>query len=172
MPLASPQRSALRDAENRLSDDQSSHPPWGAGLAQKVNEQFDRLLYHLLEEHHGLVRVSPEWLWRDFRLRLSRGRNQGSSERLERAALLWMVYHNLTPTQKRSERKRHYKHPGQSPLEVAGRPQAKSLTWMCCRSERTSLFPRCFQTGKQGDRHLYPRQANRSPTNTFVFSST
>ena len=31
-----------------------------------------------------------------------------------------MVYHNLTPTQKRSERERHDKHPGQSPLEVAG----------------------------------------------------
>jgi hypothetical protein len=94
--------------------------PWGTRIAQKVNEQFDRLLYHRLESHRGLLRVGPEWLWRDFRLRLSHGRNHGSEQRLERAGLLWLIYHNLTPAQKRVERKRHYKHPGQSPLEVAG----------------------------------------------------
>ena len=93
--------------------------PWGTTLAQKVNEQFDRLLFPLLAPHRGLVRVGPEWLWRDFRLRLSHGRNHGSTERLERAALLWATYRNLTPAQGRKERKRHYKHPGQSPLEVA-----------------------------------------------------
>jgi len=92
---------------------------WGAALAQKVNEQFDRLLFPLLPAHHGLVRVAPEWLWRDFRLRLGHGRNHGSAQRLERAALLWATYRNLTPAQRRQERKRHYKHPGQSPLEVA-----------------------------------------------------
>lgn len=101
--------------------------PWGATLAQKVNEQFDRLLFPLLAPHHGLVRVAPEWFWRDFRLRLSHGRNHGSEQRLERAALLWAIYRNLTPAQRRKERKRHYKHPGQSPLEVAtGAPIAIS----------------------------------------------
>jgi len=94
--------------------------PYGARLAQKVNEQLDRLLYHLLPVHEGLARIAPEWLWRDFRLHLSRGRNHGSEERLERSGLLWMVYHNFTPAQWRSERKRKYKHPGQSPLQVAG----------------------------------------------------
>jgi hypothetical protein len=94
--------------------------PFGARLAQKVNEQLDRLLYPLLACHQGLVRIAPEWLWRDLRLRLSRGRNHGSEERLERAGLLWMVYHNFTPAQWRSERKRKYKHPGQSALQVAG----------------------------------------------------
>jgi transposase-like protein len=89
-------------------------------LAQKINVHLDRLLFHLLPGHEGLSRVSPEWLWRDFRLRLSHGRNHGSESRLEEAALLWMVYHNFTPAQWRSERKRHYKHPGQSPLQVAG----------------------------------------------------
>jgi hypothetical protein len=39
---------------------------------------------------------------------------------LERAALLWAIYRNFTPAQRRSERHRHYKHPGQSPLEAAG----------------------------------------------------
>jgi transposase-like protein len=84
--------------------------PWGTGIAQKVNEQFDRLLYYRLEHHRGLLRVGPEWLWRDFRLRLSRGRNHGSEQRLERAGLLWLVYHNLTPAQMRVERKRHWYH--------------------------------------------------------------
>jgi len=111
--------------------------PWGTRIAQKVNEQFDRLLYHRLESHRGLLRVGPEWLWRDFRLRLSHGRNHGSEQRLQRAGLLWLIYHNLTPAQNRVERKRHFlptvplhignrehswqnKHPGQSPLEVSG----------------------------------------------------
>ncbi len=64
----------------------------------------------------------PEWCWRDFRLRLSQGRNHGPPARLERAALLWAVYRNFTPAQERSECKRHYRHPGQSPLAVAGVP--------------------------------------------------
>lgn len=94
--------------------------PYGGELAKKVNRNLDRLLYHLLPGHQGLVRISPEWMWRDFRQRLSHGRNHGSEERLEEAAQLWMVYHNFTPAQRRSERKRTYKHPGLSPLEVAG----------------------------------------------------
>ena len=94
--------------------------PRGARLAQKVNEQLDRLLYPLLPDHAGLSRIGPEWLWREFRLRLSRGRNHGTEQRLERAALVWMVYHNFTPAQWRSERKRKYKHPGESPLQAAG----------------------------------------------------
>ena len=94
----------------------------GQGLAQKVQAQGDRLFFHLLGCHRGLVRIAPEWLWRDFRLRPSRGRNHGCSERLQRAGLLWQVYHDLTPAQWRSEQKRKYKHPGRSPLEVAGSP--------------------------------------------------
>ena len=66
--------------------------------------------------------MTPEWYWRDFRLRLSRGRNHRSDQRLERAALVWAIYHNFEPAQWRSERKRHYRHPGQSALEVAGAP--------------------------------------------------
>jgi len=97
----------------------ASHP-FGQRITQKVNEQWGRLLFHLLTCHQGLLRIAPEWLWRDFRLRPSRGRNHGSEERFQRATLLWKVYHDFTPAQRRSERKRHYKHPGQSPLEAAG----------------------------------------------------
>ena len=94
--------------------------PRARRLAQKVNEQLDRLLYPLHPDHQGLVRIAPEWLWRDFRLRLSRGRNHGSDGRFEQAGLVWMVYRNFTPAQWRSERKRKYKNPGLSPLQVAG----------------------------------------------------
>ena len=94
--------------------------PLGSGVVKKLQEQFDRLLVYLLDCHRGLSRVAPEWLWRDYRLRLSHGRNHGSDERWERAALVWQVYRDFTPAQRRSEHKRHYKHPGQSPLEAAG----------------------------------------------------
>jgi hypothetical protein len=96
--------------------------PLGAPLAQLLIEQWDRLLVYLLDYYRGLQRVSPEWYWRDFRLRLSRGRNHGSEQRFERAALVWAIYRNFTPAQWRSERKRHYRYPGQSPLQVAGAP--------------------------------------------------
>lgn len=106
---------AAEDAMRRLRDDPTTAP-----LAQKVFEQLDRLLYHLHPGHEGLARVSPEWLWRDFRLRLGHGRNHGSRARLAEAGALWMVYRNFTPAQWRSEKKRRYKHPGLSPLQVAG----------------------------------------------------
>ena len=69
--------------------------PRGAALAQAVREHLDAALVHLLVYNGGLSRVGPEWLWRDFRLRLSRGRNHGSYVRLERAALVWATYHNF-----------------------------------------------------------------------------
>jgi hypothetical protein len=96
--------------------------PLGATIGQLLNEQLDRVLVHLLDYYRGLQRVTPEWYWRDFRLRLSHGRNHGSDPRLERAALVWAIYHNFQPAQWRSERKRHYRHPGQSALDVAGAP--------------------------------------------------
>jgi len=94
--------------------------PGGKGLAQGISEHLKAALVHLLAFNCGLMRVSPEWCWRDFRLRLSRGRNHGSSERLERAALVWAIYRNFTPAQWRSERKRKYKRAGVSPLVMAG----------------------------------------------------
>jgi len=98
-----------------------SHPQ-GAALAQFLNEQLDHILVYLVAYYAGLQRVTPEWYWRDFRLRLSRGRNHGSDLRLERATLVWAIYHDFEPAQWRSERKRHYRYPGQSPLQVAGAP--------------------------------------------------
>jgi len=100
-----------------------SHPQ-GAAIGQFLNEHLDRILVHLVAYYAGLLRVAPEWYWRDFRLRLSRGRNHGSDLRLERAALVWAIYHDFEPAQRRSERKRHYRYPGQSPLQVAGVPPA------------------------------------------------
>lgn len=96
--------------------------PYGAALGKQLTQLLDRLLVYQLAYCQGLQRVSPEWYWRDFRLRLSRGRNHRSEQRLERAALLWAVYHNFEPAQWRSERTRQYRHPGQSALAAAGVP--------------------------------------------------
>ena len=101
----------------------------GGRLAELVGENLDAALVHLSRYNKGLVRVGPEWLWRDFRLRVSRGRNHGSDERLERAALVWAVYSNFTPAQERKERKRRYKRPGKSSLEMAGLPPG-SLSYL------------------------------------------
>jgi hypothetical protein len=96
--------------------------PQGQALGRQLSALMDRLLVYQMAYCRGLQRVSPEWYWRDFRLRLSHGRNHRSEQRLERAALLWAVYHNFEPAQWRSEHKRHYRHPGKSALHVAGVP--------------------------------------------------
>jgi hypothetical protein len=95
---------------------------YGKTLASQLSKLMDRLLVYQMDYCRGLHRVSPEWYWRDFRLRLSHGRNHRSQQRLERAAVLWAVYHNFEPAQWRSEHQRHYRHPGKSALEVAGVP--------------------------------------------------
>ena len=95
---------------------------WGTELARLIDEHLDEALVHLLEYNQGLGRTSPEWLWRDFRRRVSHGRNHGTDVRLERAALLFAIYHNFEPAQERREHTRHYRHPGLCPLAVAGVP--------------------------------------------------
>jgi hypothetical protein len=116
----------IMDAHSYLQAEQAlallaAHPQ-GSTLAKPLNLLFDRVLVHLGDYYRGLKRVTPEWYWRDYRLRLSHGRNHRSDQRLERAALVWAIYHNFEPAQRRSEHKRHYRYPGQSALEVAGAP--------------------------------------------------
>lgn len=94
----------------------------GQALADLVAIHLEAAHVFRYGYNQGLGRASPEWLWRDFRLRASHGRNHGAEQRLERAALLWAIYHNFQPAQDRSERKRKYRHPGHAPLAVAGLP--------------------------------------------------
>jgi transposase-like protein len=96
--------------------------PLGRVLATALGEVLDAALVPTLAYHDGLARVGPEWCWRDFRLRLSHGRNHRTDDRLERAALVWAIYRNFEPAQARSERKRRYRRPGRSPLALAGVP--------------------------------------------------
>jgi hypothetical protein len=109
------------DQAERALDTLRRHP-FGTEIAQFLNVHLDHIMVYSLDYYKGLHRVTPEWCWRDFRLRLSHGRNHGSEQRLERATLLWAVYRNFTPAQERHELKRHYRHPGLSPLAVAGFP--------------------------------------------------
>jgi hypothetical protein len=115
---------AVYDAESmlaaRLALARLAAEPFGQELAGEVAAHLDAALVHRCGYNQGLGRASPEWLWRDFRLRLSHGRNHGTAQRLERAALLWAIYQNFEPAQERSERQRHYRHPGQAALALAG----------------------------------------------------
>ena len=113
---------------------------WTAGCTRNALHSARSSLRRVAERVRSGIgrqeRIAPEWLWRGYRLRLSHGRNlcpsllsthryseerraDGSEQRLGRAALLGSIYHNFTPAQRRKERKRKYKHPGKSPLEVA-----------------------------------------------------
>jgi hypothetical protein len=113
---------AATDAEAQAALARLAAHELGAPLAALVAGHLEAARYYRCGYNQGLGRASPEWLWRDFRLRSSHGRNHGSEQRLERAALLWAIYHNCQPAQDRSERKRTYRHPGQAPLAVAGLP--------------------------------------------------
>ncbi len=111
---------ASTEAEARLALARLAAHEHGQALAELVAVHLDAALVHRCGYNQGLGRASPEWLWRDFRLRAGHGRNHGAEQRLERAALLWAIYHNFQPAQDRSERKRTYRHPGRAPLSLAG----------------------------------------------------
>jgi len=105
--------------------------PLGKKLAQNLRKPLNASVVHLLKYNQGLVRVSPEWYWRDLRLRLSHGRNHGSEQRLQWAALLWAIDSHFTPAQWRSERKRRYPRSGLSPLEAAGAKTRRCMLSGC-----------------------------------------
>jgi hypothetical protein len=113
---------AATDAEAQAALARLAAHAHGRALADLVAVHLEAAHVFRCGYNQGLGRASPEWLWRDFRLRASHGRNHGAEQRLERAALLWAIYHNFEPAQDRSERKRTYRHPGLAPLALAGLP--------------------------------------------------
>jgi len=117
---------ATTDAEAQAALARLADHELGQALAELVAVHLDAAHVFRCGYNQGLGRASPASLWRDFRLRSSHGRNHGAEQRLERAALLWTIYHNFQPAQDRSERKRAYRHPGQAPLALAGLPPGDS----------------------------------------------
>ena len=119
-----PYAAAARGADAQRVADHVLGEMAESALGQRVAEVLQRYRENVLvscrPELVGLGRVGPEWLWRDWRQRLSRGHNHGSEARLRRAAWVWTIYRNFTPRQARQESKRAYAHAGQAPLEVAG----------------------------------------------------
>ena len=113
---------AATDAEAQAALARLAAHELGAPLAALVAVHLEAARYDQGGYTQGLGRASPEWRWRDFRLRASHGRNQGAEQRLARAALLWAISHTCEPAQDRSERPRPYRHPGQAPLALAGLP--------------------------------------------------
>jgi hypothetical protein len=96
--------------------------PLGTALATARAGVLDAALVPTRAYHDGVVRVGPAGCGRACRLRLSRGRNHRTDARLERAALRWAISRNFEPAQVRSERTRHDRRPGRSPLALAGVP--------------------------------------------------
>jgi hypothetical protein len=94
--------------------------PQGQGLWKVLNARFIPLLTHTMVDHQGLGRVTPEWMWRDFRLRLGRGRNHGSEKRLQRAGLVFTILRHSMPTQL---------HPD---ADAPGALPAPSASWTVC----------------------------------------
>ncbi len=117
---------AATDAEAQAALARLAAHERGTALAELVAVQLEAARIYRCGYNQGLGRASPEWLWRDFRLRSSHGRNHGAEQRLERAALRWALHRNFEPAQARSERKRKDRHPGQAPLAVAGLPPGDS----------------------------------------------
>jgi hypothetical protein len=113
---------AATDAEAQAALARRAAHERGQALADLVGVHLEAARSYRCGYNQGLGRASPEWLWRDFRLRSSHGRNHGAEQRLERAAVLWALHHNFEPAQDRSERPRKYRHPGQAPLALAGLP--------------------------------------------------
>lgn len=113
---------AATDAEAQAALARLAAHEFGQALADLVVLHLEAARVYRCGYNQALGRASPEWLWRDFRLRASHGRNHGAEHRLERAALLWALHHNFEPAQDRSERKRTYRHPGLAPLALAGLP--------------------------------------------------
>lgn len=124
---------AATDAEARAAPARLAAHGLGQALADLAAVHLAAARYYRCGYNRGLGRASPEWLWRDCRLRSSHGRNHGTEQRLERAALLWATYHNFEPAQDRSERQRTYRHPGQAPLALAGLPPG-DITYLDARA--------------------------------------
>jgi hypothetical protein len=130
---------ATTEAEDQVARARLAAHESGPALADVVAVHLAADRYYQCGYNQELGRALPEWVWRDFRLRLSHGSNHGTELRLERAALLWTIYHNLEPTQDLSERKRTYRHPGRAPLARAGLPPGDiSSRCLCALTPRTS----------------------------------
>jgi transposase-like protein len=122
LPLVRAVLDAVDDATAVTALRELAAHPRGAGVAAMLCNLVEAVRVYREGWNRGLRRVGPEWWWRDFRLRLSHGRNHRSTARRERAALVWAIYHNFEPAQGRRERKRRYRRSGRSPLAMAGVP--------------------------------------------------
>ena len=104
----------------------------------------------------------PEWLWRDFRLRLSHGRNHGSEQRLERAALVWAIYHNFTPPRNGANANATIATPAAAPSPWPAPPREPSATSMPWPSDGPRP-PVAAQRQTGGTRPPRPRDTRPTP---------
>lgn len=109
---------------------------WGAvGGLQEVFALIEGTLQEALLHTQGVVegmgRTSnvAERFFRQYKQRVARMGCFMSPSGCDNFNAAWMVYSDMEPYQVRRERKKHYRYPGHSPLEVGGAPVA-GLTWL------------------------------------------
>jgi len=96
-----------------------------------VEETFEQAMTHLTA---GMAEVSRstavcEWVWRYYKERVRQMGGFMSADGCTNFTALWGLALNFRRYQRRKERLRQYKHPGQCPLELAG-AMVHGVTWL------------------------------------------
>ncbi len=96
-----------------------------------IEASFEEATTHLKGIAEGMPRTSNvvEWLWRGYKHRLRIMGQMMSEGGLNSFNGVWTLHVNFTRYQKRKEKKRVVRNPGNCPLEIAGE-QVGQLSWM------------------------------------------
>jgi len=125
--------SSLQEAQEAFTalQDQWAHIPALQPAIQLIGKTLQEALLHTSQVVDGMGRTSnvAERFFRRYRQRVRRMGCFMSSGGCDAFNLIWQMYINLEPYQLRRERKRHYRHPGWCPLQVAG-ADIKAVTWL------------------------------------------
>jgi len=108
-----------------------SHVPQLQPVIQLIGKTLEEALLHTSQVIDGMGRTSnvAERFFRRYRQRVRRMCCFMSNGGCDAFNLLWLMYINLEPYQLRREQKRHYRHPGLCPLQVAG-TDTQAVTWL------------------------------------------
>lgn len=96
-----------------------------------IEASFEEATTHLRGIAEGMPRTSNvvEWLWQGYKRRLRIMGQLMSDGGLNSYNGVWTLHVNFTRYQKRKEKKRIVRNPGNCPLEIAGE-QVGHLSWM------------------------------------------
>jgi len=124
---------SLQEAQEAFAALQNlwSHVPSLQPVLQLISKSLEEALLHTSQVVEGMGRTSnvAERFFRRYRQRTRRLGSFMSNGGCDAFNFLWHIYINLEPYQLRREQKRHYRHPGLCPLQVAG-TDTYAVTWL------------------------------------------